>query len=217
MTIRKHAEQKIQRVFLLFCLFFIVGDGAPDVPLIDVSVSISFVFFYTMFGAKIYNIVCFFSLVTNPSPAASMSGCRGRQPLHICVYSLSAAKSLSLFADFTLYKKLQKQCRDLFSDIALFWVTTLYFFFYYSAPLSRLAPIEALPQAPTGLCPFLVSEVEQEIYSQGVSPLDPDQGRAPGPFARFARCFFYFIFIIFSFSFDPCCVDIFQVFQILFL
>ena len=64
------------------------------------------------------------------------------------------------------------------------------FFFFFSAPLSRLAPIEALPQAPTGLCPFLVSEVEQEIYSQGVSPLDPDQGRAPGPFARFARCFF---------------------------
>ena len=142
-----------------------------------------------MFGAKIYNIVCFFSLVTNPSPAASMSGCRGRQPLHICVYSLSAAKSLSLFADFTLYKKLQKRCRDLFSDTALFWVTTLYFFFYYSAPLSRIAPIEALPQAPTGLCPFLVSKVEQEIYSQVVSPLDPDQGRAPGPFARFARCF----------------------------
>ena len=29
-----------------------VGDGAPDVPLIDVSVSISFVFFYTMIGEK---------------------------------------------------------------------------------------------------------------------------------------------------------------------
>ncbi len=170
-----------------------------------------------MFGAKIYNIVCFFSFVTNPSLAASMSGCRGRQPLQIFGIVYRIAKSLSLFADFTLYKKLQKRCRDLFSDTALFWVTTLYFFFYYSAPLSRLAPIEALPQAPTGLCPFLVSEVEQEIYSQGVSPLDPDQGRAPGPFARFARCFFYFIFIIFSFSFDPCCVDISQVFQILFL
>lgn len=134
---------------MLFCLFFIVGDGAPDVPLINVSVSISFVFFYTIFGAKIYNIVCFFSFVTNPSPAASMSGCRGRQPLHICVYSLSAAKSLSLFADFTLYKKLQKQCRDLFSDIAMYFA------------LVRI--------------------------------------------------------IIFSFSFDPCCVDISQVFQILFL
>ncbi len=134
---------------MLFCLFFIVGDGAPDVPLIDVSVSISFVFFYTMFGAKIYNIVCFFSFVTNPSLVASMSGCRGRQPLHICVYSLSAAKSLSLFADFTLYKKLQKRCRDLFSDTAMYFAL---------------------------VC-----------------------------------------IIIFSFSFDPCCVDISQVFQILFL
>lgn len=102
MTIRKHAEQKFS-VFFAILLVFIVGDGAPDVPLIDVSVSISFVFFYKMFGAKIYNIVCFFSFVTNPSLAASMSGCRGRQPLHIYVYSLSAAKSLSLGASFTLY------------------------------------------------------------------------------------------------------------------
>ena len=30
---------------------------------------------------------------------------------------------------------------------------SLYFFFHHSAPLSRLAPIEALPQTPTGLCP----------------------------------------------------------------
>ena len=27
------------------------------------------------------------------------------------------------------------------------------------------------------------------LYPQWVSPLDPDQGRVPGPFARFARCF----------------------------
>ncbi len=149
MTIRKHAEQKFSVFFCYFVCFFIVGDGAPDVPLINVSVSISFVFFYTMFSAKIYNIVCFFSFVTNPSLAASMSGCRGRQPIHICVYSLSATKSLSLFADFTLYKKLQKRCRDLFSDTALYFAL---------------------------VC-----------------------------------------IIIFSFSFDPCCVDISQVFQILFL
>ena len=44
MTIRKHAEQKFS-VFFCYFLVFIVGDGAPDVPLIDVSVSISFVFF----------------------------------------------------------------------------------------------------------------------------------------------------------------------------
>ena len=148
MTIRKHAEQKFSVFFCYFACFYCRG-RRPDVPFIDVSVSISFVFFYTMFGAKIYNIVCFFSFVTNPSPAASMSGCRGRQPLHICVYSLSVAKSLSLFVDFTLYKKLQKRCRDFFSDTAMYFA------------LVRI--------------------------------------------------------IIFSFSFDPCCVDIFQVFQILFL
>ena len=27
------------------------------------------------------------------------------------------------------------------------------------------------------------------LYPQWVSPLDPDQGHVPGPFARFARCF----------------------------
>lgn len=44
MTIRKHAEFWFS-VFFAILLVFIVGDGAPDVPLIDVSVSISFVFF----------------------------------------------------------------------------------------------------------------------------------------------------------------------------
>lgn len=47
MTIRKHAEQKFSVFFCAILLVFIVGDGAPYVPLIDVSVSISFVFFFT--------------------------------------------------------------------------------------------------------------------------------------------------------------------------
>lgn len=34
-----------------------------------------------------------------------------------------------------------------------FVIDFLQFFYCFSAPLSRLAPIEALPQAPTGLCP----------------------------------------------------------------
>lgn len=45
MTIRKHAEQKFSVFFCAILLVFIVGDGASDVPLIDISVSISFVFF----------------------------------------------------------------------------------------------------------------------------------------------------------------------------
>ena len=67
------------------------------------------------------------------------------------------------------------------------------FYMLFGFVLHRLVGLRLLR-----LCPFLVSEVEQEIYSargfaprppQWVSPLDPDQGRAPGPFARFARCF----------------------------
>ena len=55
MIIRKHAEQKFS-VFFSILLVFIVGDGAPDVPLIDVSVSISFVFFYTMFKSSRFDV-----------------------------------------------------------------------------------------------------------------------------------------------------------------
>mgnify|MGYP000008893126 CR=1 FL=1 len=148
MTIRNHAEQKFSVVFAILLVFYCRGRRPRRSAYRCFGFNIICIF-YTMFGVKIYNIVCFFSFVTNPSLAASMSGCRGRQPLHICVYSLSAAKSLSLFADFTLYKKLQKRCRDLFSDTALYFAL---------------------------VC-----------------------------------------IIIFSFSFDPCCVDISQVFQILFL
>ena len=94
-------------------LVFIVGDGAPDVPLIDVSVSISFVFFYTMFGAKIYNIVCFFSFVTNPSPAASMSGCRGRRP-YTFVYTVcppqNRCRSLRILLCIRNYKSGAEIC-----------------------------------------------------------------------------------------------------------
>lgn len=148
MTIRKHAEQKFSVFFCYFACFYCRG-RRPRRPTYRCFGFNIICIFYTMFGAKIYNIVCFFSFVTNPSLAASMSGCRGRQPLQIFGIVYRVAKSLSLFADFTLYKKLQKRCRDLFSDTAMYFA------------LVRI--------------------------------------------------------IIFSFSFDPCCVDISQVFQILFL
>ena len=156
-----------------------------DVPLIDVSVTISFVFFHTMFGAKIYNIVCFFSFVTNPSLAASMSGCRGRQPLQIFGIVYRAAKSLSLFADLTLYKDIVKAVQDLFSDTALFCSLVFVSSFII---LHRLVGLRRMR-----LCPFLVSEVEQEIYSDRALPLDPTSPLAPGLTLRFialfARCF----------------------------
>ncbi|GEM_PF-2982848 len=68
-------------------------------------------------------IVRFFSFVTNSSLTASISGCRGRQPLH---QSSTATKSLSLFADFTLYKRTQKAVQSFHSDTALL-ISLLYF------------------------------------------------------------------------------------------
>ena len=54
-------------------------------------------------------------------------------------------------------------------------ITTLYFFFTFSAPLGRLTPIEALPQTP-----------------QGTLSLDPASPLTPGLClrftSRFARC-----------------------------
>ena len=48
----------------------------------------------------------------------------------------------------------KKRCRDFFSDTALLFLLLCYAFKSFSAPLSRLTPIEALPQAPQGLCPL---------------------------------------------------------------
>ena len=72
---------------------------------------------------------------------------------YIWRYSLSAAKSLSLFADFTSYKRTQKSGAEFSLRHHFVLSFSLFFFYCLSAPLSRLAPIEALPQTPTGLCP----------------------------------------------------------------
>ena len=83
---------------------------------------------------------------------------------YIWRYSLSAAKSLSLFADFTKYKKTQKKRCRVFTPTPLCYVLLL----CYSsiAYLHRLVGLRLLR-----LCPFLVSEVEQEIYSaMGFAP-----------------------------------------------
>ena len=54
----------------------------------------------------------------------------------------------------------------------------LQFFYCFSAPLSRLAPIEALPQAPTGLCP---------VPTMGFTPW-PWPGACPCTFCSLRSC-----------------------------
>ena len=131
---------------------------------------------YRRFG---YNIICifstqclaqkfitlsaFFSFVTNPSSAASMSGCRGRQSLHICVYSLSAAKSLRslrILLCIRNYKSGAEICSPTPLCFGLQLCTSSFIILHRLVGLRRMR-----------LCPFLVSKVEQEIYS--------DRGFAP--------------------------------------
>ena len=111
-----------------------------------------------------------------------------RSPTHLCLQFVRR-KIATLFAGFTLFIWIEKAVQRFFLRHRLVLLFSLDFFFFFSAPLGRLTPNEALPQTPTGLCPK---------NPQWVSPLDPDQGRAPGPFARFARWVFYFVWVICS-------------------
>ena len=77
------------------------------------------------------------------------------------------------------------------SGAEIFSPTPLYYFFYCCVLLflylHRLVGLRLLR-----LCPFLVSEVEQEIYSAWALPLDPTSPLTPGLSlrfsARYARC-----------------------------
>ena len=47
----------------------------------------------------------------------------------------------------------RKSGAEIFSPTPLYCFFYFCMLFYFSAPLGRLTPIEALPQTPTGLCP----------------------------------------------------------------
>ena len=63
---------------------------------------------------------------------------------------LLCRKIASLFADFTLDKDIVKAVQSILLRHRFVICFSLCFFFFFSAPLSRLAPIEALPQTPLG-------------------------------------------------------------------
>ena len=103
------------------------------------------------------------------------AGCRGRQPLHLVQTNSLCRKIATLFADFTLCYGIEKAVQSFVLRHRFVLITTLYFFFTFSAPLGRLTPIEALPQTP-----------------QGTLSLDPASPLTPGPrlrfISRYARC-----------------------------
>ena len=88
-------------------------------------------------------------------------------------------KIAPLFADFTLCRRIEKRCRSTlrYNHVSGNNIAILLF---PSAPLGRLAPNEALPHTPTGLCPK---------NPQGTLSLDPASPLTPGLSLRFiSRC-----------------------------
>ena len=113
--------------------------------------------------------------INNNAKCQGGVGCRGRQPLQIVRGSSLCRKIATLFADFTLCYGIEKAVQSFVLRHRFVLITTLYFFFTFSAPLGRLTPIEALPQAP-----------------QGTLSLDPASPLTPGLclrfISRYARC-----------------------------
>ena len=172
-------------------------------PILRYPHNVRHIFFKTLYGTTFPHTARLHKFMNNQT-LPLRAGCRGRQPIHLDIFRYKvvkptgercsplqilgivycAAKSLSLFADFTLCYGIEKAVQSFFySDTALFYSLLCYSF---RAFLHRLVGLRLLR-----LC--LKLRQGFALYPQRVSPLDPDQGRAPGPFARFARCFFYFV------------------------
>ena len=81
------------------------------------------------------------------------AGCRGRQPLHICV-DFFRRKIAGVLCGFYFMLWDRKSGAEFFySDTALILLLVCFSSIAFLHRFCRLAPIEALPQTPTGLCP----------------------------------------------------------------
>jgi hypothetical protein len=151
-----------------------------DVPLLvclsnsTLSAQRSAYFFKTLYGTTFPHTARLHKFMNNQT-LPLRAGCRGRQPLHLVQTNSLCRKIATLFADFTLCYGMEKAVQSFVLRHRFVLITTLYFFFTFSAPLGRLTPIEALPQAP-----------------QGTLSLDPASPLTPGLslrfISRFARC-----------------------------
>jgi hypothetical protein len=151
-----------------------------DVPLLvclsnsTLSAQRSAYFFKTLYGTTFPHTARLHKFMNNQT-LSLRAGCRGRQPLHLVQTNSLCRKIATLFADFTLCYGIEKAVQSFVLRHRFVLITTLYFFFTFSAPLGRLTPIEALPQAP-----------------QGTLSLDPASPLTPGLclrfISRFARC-----------------------------
>ena len=132
-------------------------------------------FFKTLYGTTFPHTARLQKFVIKPNGVTLRNGLsRAPAPPEFQANSL-CRKIAPLFADFTLCYGMEKAVQSFVLRHRFVLITTLYFFFTFSAPLGRLTPIEALPQAP-----------------QGTLSLDPASPLTPGLclrfISRYARC-----------------------------
>ena len=130
-----------------------------DVPLLvclsnsTLSAQRSAYFFKTLYGTTFPHTARIHKFMNNQT-LPLRAGCRGRQPLHLVQTNSLCRKIATLFADFTLCYGIEKAVQSFFySDTALILLLVCFSSIAFLHRFCRLAPIEALPQTPTGLCP----------------------------------------------------------------
>ena len=109
-------------------------------------------FFKTLYGTTFPHTARLHKIMNNQT-LPLRAGCRGHQPLHLGQTNSLCRKIATLFADFTLCYGIEKAVQSFVLRHRFVLITTLYFFFAFLHRFCRLAPIEALPQTPKGLCP----------------------------------------------------------------
>ena len=107
-------------------------------------------------------------------------GRRGRRPLHQHSTAAKSLRSLRILCCAGNNKSGAVLCFDIYFVKGELFV----FFFFFSAPLNRLAPIEALPQAPTGLCP---------VPTMGFTP-------CPWTFCSLRSVLYFYLMLVYNFG-----------------
>ncbi len=129
-----------------------------DVPLLvclsnsTLSAQRSAYFFKTLYGTTFPHTTRLHKFMNNQT-LPLRAGCRGRQPLQSFRQIRCAAKSLRSLRILRCAMGWKKRCRVLCSDTALILLLVCFSSIAFLHHFCRLAPIEALPQTPTGLCP----------------------------------------------------------------
>ena len=126
-----------------------------DVPLLvclsnsTLSAQRSAYFFKTLYGTTFPHTARLHKIMNNQT-LPLRAGCRGRQPLQSFRQIRCAAKPLRSLRILRCAMGWKKRCRVFYSDTALILLLVCFSSIAFLHRFCRLAPIEALPQAPQG-------------------------------------------------------------------